>query len=67
MSLNAATTYPFEGNTINAKMAVNARTDERTADGSICESRTNLRSQLDVRRVLEIVDSIEGAGSAVQS
>ncbi len=52
---------------MNAKMAVNARTDERTADRSICESRTNPRSQLDVRRVLEIVDNIESAGSAVQS
>ena len=58
---------PFEGNTMNAKIAVNARTDEGTAGRSVCESGTNPGSQLDVRRVLEIVDSIENAGSAVQS
>jgi len=52
---------------MNAKIAVNARTDEGTAGRSVCESGTNPGSQLDVRRVLEIVDSIETAGSAVQS
>ena len=52
---------------MNAKIAVNARTDEGTAGRSVCVSGTNPRSQLDVRRVLEIVDNIESAGSAVQS
>ena len=35
---------------MNAKIAVNARTDEGTAGRSVCESGTNPGSQLDVRR-----------------
>jgi hypothetical protein len=58
---------PFEGNTMNAKIAVNRRTDESIAGRTVCESKTNPRSQWNVRQVLKIVDSIENAGLAVQS